>query len=863
MKKNSTAKGSGQSSRPKYNPNRKPDSMTLEEWQVALRRQAAKAEALVVRKGDFAREGYFSVTSPRSGNHYSVVFRGLSSSWNYCSCPDFKTNRLGTCKHLEAVAMAADGKYAAKKYRLPACTTVYLDYKGERRVRVRIGGGHSEEMSGLIGEYFDDDLTLREEKYGCFHDFMEKAREIDPATRCFDDALEFVIGRREAERRNRIADSCGSLTDGLLKVPLYPYQKEGAEFAFRHGRCVIADEMGLGKTVQAIACAKLLRKHGLAASVWIVCPTSLKYQWRNEIRKFAGEEAMVVEGDVVARAHKLSEDSVFFKIISYQSLVNTIRFGLKRMPDMIVYDEVQRLKNWDTKMARTMRRLRSDYVVAISGTPLENRLSELYSVMQLVDQFALGPYWQFTAETTQTDEIGKIVGYRNLNEVGDKLKDVLIRRTKSSVRLQMPSRVDKSLFVTMTKEQRAIHDDCKWNVGILIHRWHRSDFLSERDRLRLMQLLATMRMACNSTFIIDQKTRHDTKIDEAVNIINDTIESGDEKIVIFSQWERMQRILAAELENRGIGFRFLHGGVPSAKRGVMIDEFLNDPECRVFLSTDAGSTGLNLQRASIVINLDLPWNPAVLEQRIGRVYRLGQDRQVQVINMVAANTIEESMLGTLAFKSGLFEGVFDGGEGTVALNDRKFGRIAELLDEEFQEEDVKETDTTYGNGEYEESSQETEEDVFDETDTDTPEHIEDDILEEEYEEIADGDYPTEAAGADNESAPDKVPESQPSGADEQIGGQNDAGADANGADGSGSRSKELSDAPQELIARSVEVLGGLAKAISTPETRKRLVDTLVKEDPATGKVSINIPVKDRETVSGILDMMAGFLSSLC
>lgn len=231
--------------------------------------------------------------------------------------------------------------------------------------------------------------------------------------------------------------------------------------------------------------------------------------------------------------------------------------------------------------------------------------------------------------------------------------------------------------------------------------------------------------------------------------------------------------------------------------------------------------------------------------------------------MVAANTIEESMLGTLAFKSGLFEGVFDGGEGTVALNDRKFGRIAELLDEEFQEEDVKETDTTYGKGEYEESSHETEEDVFDETDTDTPEHIEDDVLEEEYEEIADGDYPTEAAGADNESAPDKVPESQPSGADEQIGGQDDAGADANGADGSGSRSKELSDAPQELIARSVEVLGGLAKAISTPETRKRLVDTLVKEDPATGKVSINIPVKDRETVSGILDMMAGFLSSLC
>ena len=154
---------------------------------------------------------------------------------------------------------------------------------------------------------------------------------------------------------------------------------------------------------------------------------------------------------------------------------------------------------------------------------------------------------------------------------------------------------------------------------------------------------------------------------------------ADEKVVIFSQWERMTRLIAKELDVLGVRYEYLHGGIPSEARKNLTDNFTELPESRVFLSTDAGSTGLNLQVASILINLDLPWNPAVLEQRIARIYRIGQKKNIQVINLVASQTIEERMLSTLNFKTSLFEGILDNGEDTIFLENSKFDKMMDSL----------------------------------------------------------------------------------------------------------------------------------------------------------------------------------------
>jgi len=150
---------------------------------------------------------------------------------------------------------------------------------------------------------------------------------------------------------------------------------------------------------------------------------------------------------------------------------------------------------------------------------------------------------------------------------------------------------------------------------------------------------------------------------------------SDAKAVVFSQWTRTHEIVIRRLEARKLGYVSFHGGVPSDKRPALVERFRDDPTCRVFLSTDAGSTGLNLQHASTLVNMDLPWNPAILEQRIARIHRMGQKRPVRVINFVAKGTIEEGMLSVLAFKRSLSAGILDGGSGEISLGGSRLSRF--------------------------------------------------------------------------------------------------------------------------------------------------------------------------------------------
>ena len=639
-----------------------------------------------------------------------------------------------------------------------------------------------------------------------------KAARISDTFRFYQDAIDFIIDKREAQFRQQILRSyTDEKLDQLLTTPLYPYQKEGIRFTFSKGKSIIADEMGLGKTIQAIGTAELMRKEKLIQSTLIVCPTSLKYQWKREIERFTGQQVHVIEGLHHKRISQYQLD-VPYKIISYNSACNDIKILGKLETDLLIMDEVQRLKNWNTQISMAMRRVVSQYAVILSGTPLENKLEELYSVMEFADNFCLGPFWKFKAECIVSDETGKVLGYQNLNKVGEMTRKRLIRRTKKQVALQMPERQDKLLFVPMTKEQRGEHEELKFIVRQIVTKWRRMHFLSEKDRNRLLLCLSQMRMLCDSTYILDQKTRNDTKVDEALNIITSLLETEGEKVVVFSQWERMTRPIAQELEKREIGFEYLHGGVPSEARGRLITNFADNPESRVFLSTDAGSTGLNLQSAATIINLDLPWNPAVLEQRIARIYRLGQQRNVQVINLVSAETIEEQMLDKLRFKSAMFEGVLDNGQDTIFLcNESKLSQMMDTLGEMMEEEEKAEEQQVAENG----SSK-----------TDSTEAPATEAAPDEY--ITETETPREDAATE--------PGSQ---------AQQD----------SESRHPQVPTTPKDLIAQGTSFLSGLAATLKSPEATEQLVNSLIEIDAETGQTSLKIPVPDKQTVRNLLDIM--------
>jgi len=301
-----------------------------------------------------------------------------------------------------------------------------------------------------------------------------------------------------------------------------------------------------------------------------------------------------------------------------------------------------------------------------------------------VDRFRLGPVFRFLAEHQHTDECGKVVGYRNLDKIGQTLQPILIRRTKKEVLKQLPERLDKNYFVPMTKEQMAHHIENAEIVARIVAKWRRLGFLSEADQRRLMIALQNMRMSCNSTYLLDKKTDFGFKADELLSVLQECFERPGDKAVVFSQWVRTHELIVNRLEAARLGHVLFHGGVASNERRDLVAQFKQDPNCRIFLSTDAGGVGLNLQNASTVVNMDLPWNPAVLDQRVGRVHRLGQHRPVRVVNFVAQGTIEHGMLSVLSFKQSLFAGVLDGGANEVFLGGTRLKRFMDSVDKVTQ-----------------------------------------------------------------------------------------------------------------------------------------------------------------------------------
>jgi len=673
-----------------------PDDMSPLEWQRGLRRQFGREQSFGLE--NLGREPFFSdfkVSNPVSKSSYRVVIRGPGPGGNFCSCPDYSTSELGTCKHIEFTLAQLEKKRGAKaafaRGYQPAFSELYLRNEGRRRVHFRAGTDCPRGVKLAAEALFDAaNGALPEHCFGELDAFLALVAKSGHELRAYDDALDFVAGVRDAEQRTaKLAKlfprgAADPKLLSLLKAPLYPYQAEGALFAVKAGRALIADDMGLGKTIQAIAAAELLARHFGVGKVLVICPTSLKYQWQSEILRFTGRSgehvARVIGGGRTTRQQHYAIDD-FCKITNYEKLKTDLDLIAGWAPELVIVDEAQRVKNWNTIAARALKRIDSAYAIVLTGTPLENKLEELISVVQFVDQHRLGPTWKLLHQHQLKDEGGRVTGYTGLEKIGQTLAPIMIRRRKSEVLRQLPARTDQNLLVPMTEQQMLLHAENADTVAKIVNRWRRIRFLSEKDRRILMVALQNMRMSCNSTYLLDQRTDHGVKADELAALFEQLFDDPGAKAVVFSQWTRTHDIVIRRLEARGIGYVSFHGGVPSEQRPALVERFRSDPDCRVFLSTDAGSTGLNLQHASTLVNMDLPWNPAVLEQRIARIHRMGQSRPVRIINFVAKGTIEEGMLSVLAFKRSLSAGILDGDSGEISLGGSRLNRFMKQVEQ--------------------------------------------------------------------------------------------------------------------------------------------------------------------------------------
>ncbi len=640
----------------------------LVEQQISERRERAKtAIARILARPDGQPFGEYRIRSA-TGKTYRVALRGSGLFESFCSCPDFAVNTLGTCKHIEALLIKVRQRHGARLNRdgfKRRRASLSLQYGERLEVRLRLPNSPSAGLVALAQEHFDAAGLLRPESYGRFEKVLERLRVLDDQAVVYSDVLEFLDRENEIaeglvwERRllSQIQRGKDPLA-GVLNTKLLPYQVRGALFAASRGRVILADDMGLGKTVQALAAAELLRRRRGIERVLVIAPASVKYQWKTEIEKFTSLSAQVIDG-LLPRRKALYAAPAFFNLTSYEVVLKDLEYMHQMQPDLIILDEAQRIRNWATATARTIKQLKSRYALVLTGTPLENKLEELFSVVEFADGRRLGPAFRFLKEHRVEDDKGRLLGYRGLDRIHQQLEPILLRRTRAEVLTQLPPRTDQIFRVALTKEQAGPYWEQSDILAALMRKWERQGWLSEIDLRRITCCIQNMRMLCNSTFLFDKTTNHSPKLEEFREIIRELVMEENRKVVVFSEYERMTHLAGQELDKLGLGFVSLHGSVPARKRGDLIGRFREDPACKVFLSTDAGGVGLNLQAASAVVNFEPPWNPARLEQRIGRVHRLGQRHPVQVVHFLTTDSIEERVWETIRLKKSLFAGVFD------------------------------------------------------------------------------------------------------------------------------------------------------------------------------------------------------------
>lgn len=674
---------------------------STDEEEIARRRARAAAEPLEIEPAGLPGEPpVFATFHAGSGGSlsYEVEIRSLSERSNSCSCPDHQVNTLGTCKHVEAVLLwlkASPRRLARAARDGNPRAEVFLRRTGEQpEVRIEWPAGVSKRSTlyrrlqpffTADGALLGDPATALPALARTVEELPAEARAQVRLSRQLPPWVEDQRRRaaRGAARAGFLAEvAAGRASLDVVKLPLFPYQQEGMLHLAFTERALLADEMGLGKTVQAVAACELLRRLRGITRVLVVSPASLKAEWQEQIARFTDLPSTFIQGPRAARLRQYRDaggrrTDGFFYLAHYEQILHDAADVQNLLaPDVVILDEAQRIKNWQAKTAQAVKRLRSPYAFVLTGTPIENRIDEIYSIVQFLDPALFGPLFRFNRDFYELDERGRPCGHRNLGELQRRLAPVLLRRRKDAVEDQLPDRTVSHHRVGMDPEQHERYHEYNARVSRLLALAERRP-LTPEELDQMQRWLACMRMLCDTPYILDADCRVCPKLPELREILENALSGEGTKVLVFSEWERMLELVREMVQEMGVGFAWHTGSVPQPARRQEIRRFKDDPECRLFLSTDSGGVGLNLQAANVVVNLDLPWNPARLEQRIARAWRKHQTRPVHVVNLVTEDSIEQRMIPLLERKQALADGVLDG-RGDLAEQPLASGRAAFL-----------------------------------------------------------------------------------------------------------------------------------------------------------------------------------------
>jgi superfamily II DNA or RNA helicase len=706
----------------------------VEALDAVLRRlEAARKDSLRVeaRPAGGRYLGVYVTRRPGAGSRpYRTILRGVDPIEGRCDCPDFIKNSLGLCKHILVVLNHLHSRprvlqqaHKEQEWSDPQSGTGLcwdpirpLTGLGDwlDRVAWNSDGDSAKARSARVAQALkwfrsakDGLATLKSsyrDKPARRLELVEDLLKVMPAASANGDLHDPALRSLLETERKRLKPLVEASLSGAeirvafrdMKRPLYPYQREGVERFLTAGRLLLADDMGLGKTAQAITCCDVLKRTGRIRRGLIIAPASLKPQWAREWQVFSDLPVQVVDGSPDERQAAYAKRKEGFLIINYEQLLRDLEIVKHWDPELVVLDEAQRIKNWATKTALTVKGLSPRYRLVLTGTPMENRIDELASIVEWVDDMALEPKWRLNSlHATRADGHREVIGARNLDTIRDRLRHCMVRRIRQDVLDQLPSRTDTRVPIEMTGAQVEEHDALIQPIIALVKKSLRRP-LTQAEFLKLMQLLTTQRIISNGLAQLEfedlwptirdrppeenlLKSLSAPKLFELRQLVRQLVLEQGRKVVVFSQWRRMLNLahwaVSDLLGEQNLRAGFFTGAEGQRRRTQNIVEFHDDPGFRMLFTSDAGGVGLNLQRAAnCVVNLELPWNPAVLEQRIGRIYRIGQKLPIDVYNLVCEYGIESRIAALVGSKQAFFKGLFDGDSDSV-----DFGQASNFL----------------------------------------------------------------------------------------------------------------------------------------------------------------------------------------
>lgn len=457
-----------------------------------------------------------------------------------------------------------------------------------------------------------------------------------------------------------------------LKAELREYQKNGFRWLAMLSQWgfggILADDMGLGKTLQVIALLEMKKEGAL-----IVCPASLVYNWESEISRFAPDLPVTVAVGSSQQREEIIKSASGSEILvtSYDLLKRDTELYRDRVFPYMVIDEAQYIKNAGTQTAKAVKEVQAVHRLALTGTPIENRLSDLWSIFDFVMPGYLYSYKKFREELEQP-----IVQNEDKNAM-ERLKHMvnpfILRRKKQDVLKDLPDKLEKTIYVKMEEEQKKIYDARVARLQMELNSQSEEDYQAQKIKY-LAELTGLRQICCSPKLCYENYRGGSAKQESCVELVRDLVQA-EHRILLFSQFTTMLELLAGEFDKAGISYLYLSGKNTKEQRREMVKNFQNG-ETQVFLiSLKAGGTGLNLTKADVVIHYDPWWNVAAQNQATDRTHRIGQENIVTVMKMVVKNTIEEKILALQEKKARLAENVMEG----QAVADHRISRD-ELLE---------------------------------------------------------------------------------------------------------------------------------------------------------------------------------------